>query len=147
VAKTIVRHTNLYTYAQINYPRNVTWTLGGSADFFENSVDRDQFNPEIRAHLEPYSCYRVARGCIQGFERTLISSQTLEPTQVAGFNQFVDDVEGTESWRYGIAIDQKFSTVVYAGVEASKRRWKYLFHPLALHFRDQPSRLGRKFGP
>jgi hypothetical protein len=51
----------------------------------------------------------------------LITNQTLEPTQVAGFNQFYDDIESTESWRYGIAVDQKFSQTLFGGLEFSRR--------------------------
>jgi len=32
--------------------------------------------------------------------------QTLEPTQVAGFNQFFEDAGGTTSWNYGFGVDQ-----------------------------------------
>jgi outer membrane receptor protein involved in Fe transport len=51
----------------------------------------------------------------------LISDQTLEPTQVSGFNQFFDDLNGTEAWRYGGAIDQKFTRTLYGGGEFSYR--------------------------
>ena len=54
-------------------------------------------------------------------KRSLITDQTLEPTQVAGFNQFFDDINSTESWRYGAAIDQKFSQTIFGGIEFSKR--------------------------
>ena len=54
-------------------------------------------------------------------KRTLIADQTLEPTQVAGFNQFFDDVNLTESWRYGVALDQKFTGHLFGGFEFSKR--------------------------
>lgn len=47
------------------------------------------------------------------------TDQTLEPTQVAGFNQFYDDFNGTEAWKYGAAVDQKFSASIYGGVEFS----------------------------
>jgi len=40
---------------------------------------------------------------------------------VAGFNQFFDDINGTTSWRYGGAIDQKFTKNVFAGVEYTAR--------------------------
>jgi hypothetical protein len=53
--------------------------------------------------------------------RTLLTDQTLEPTQVAGFNQFFDDNPGTRAWRYGGAIDQKLRNDLFAGVEFSKR--------------------------
>src|SRR5262249_8890971 len=60
-------------------------------------------------------------------KRTLITQQTLEPTQVAGFNQFFDDADLTEAWRYGGAIDQKFTTTLFGGVELSKRTLKVPF--------------------
>jgi hypothetical protein len=65
------------------------------------------------------------------FKRTLITNQTLEPTQVAGFNQFFDDVDATKSWRYGAAIDQKLFKNLYGGIEYSRRKLDvpYLFSP------------------
>ena len=51
----------------------------------------------------------------------MITSQTLEPTQVAGFNQFFDDLESTDVWSYGIALDHKFSARLYGGVEYNRR--------------------------
>ena len=60
-------------------------------------------------------------------KRTLVTDQTLEPTQVAGFNQFFDDVNGASSWRYGVGIDQKFGRDVFAGAEFSKRDVKSPF--------------------
>jgi hypothetical protein len=50
-------------------------------------------------------------------KRTLVTDQTLEPTQVTGFNQFYDDFNGTEAWRFGGAVDQKFSPDIYGGAE------------------------------
>ena len=44
-----------------------------------------------------------------------------KPTQVAGFNQFFDDINGTDAWHYGGAIDQQFSRDIYSGVEFTKR--------------------------
>jgi len=119
-----IRHTNLYVYSQLNFPENVAWTLGGSADFFEGGLldlDRDQVNPKfgLTWNLLPSTTLRAA--VFRTLKRTLISSQTLEPTQVAGFNQFFDDPEGTKAWRYGIAIDQKFSPALYGGAEFSVR--------------------------
>ena len=54
-------------------------------------------------------------------KRTLITDQTLEPTQVAGFNQFFDENNATDAWRYGGAIDQKFTQSIYGGVEFTYR--------------------------
>jgi predicted Zn-dependent protease len=41
--------------------------------------------------------------------------QTLEPTQVSGFNQFYEDPGGTESWNYGVGFDQQFLSKVFFG--------------------------------
>ena len=57
-------------------------------------------------------------------KRTLLTDQTLEPTQVAGFNQFYDDFNGTDSWVYGGAVDQKFLTNLYGGAELVYRDQK-----------------------
>jgi hypothetical protein len=40
---------------------------------------------------------------------------------VAGFNQFYDDPDATETWVYGAALDQKFSKNIYGGVEFVRR--------------------------
>ncbi len=54
-------------------------------------------------------------------KRTLITDQTVEPTQVAGFNQFFDETSATDYWVYGGAIDQKFTQSIYGGAELTYR--------------------------
>jgi hypothetical protein len=54
-------------------------------------------------------------------KRPFAANQTIEPTQVAGFNQFFDDVDGTDAWRFGVALDHRFSERIFAGLEASYR--------------------------
>jgi len=65
-----------------------------------------------------------AGGGIQTFKRTLLTNATLEPTQVAGFNQFYDDFDGVDAWKYGVALDQKILKNLFGGVEASMRDMK-----------------------
>jgi hypothetical protein len=120
--KSEIRHTDLYLYSQIFCPGNFKLTLGASADFFEGGiVDRHQFNPKLGVIWNPCSITTLRGSVFRTFKRTLITDQTLEPTQVAGFNQFFDDGEGTESWRYGVAIDHKFSQKIFGGLEYSER--------------------------
>jgi tetratricopeptide (TPR) repeat protein len=122
------RHINAYLYSYINVLKDVTFTLGASGDFFKTdsaaSESRDQFNPKfgITWNALPDTTLRAA--IFRGFKRTLLTNQTLEPTQVAGFNQFYDDSESTESWRYGIAVDQKLSRTLFGGAELSRRDLK-----------------------
>jgi hypothetical protein len=73
------------------------------------------------------------------------SGQTIEPTQVAGFNQLFDDPLGTKTRRWGVGIDQKFPNPFFAsdtlllGAEWSQRQ---LAVPLAVG--DQSFQLGWK---
>jgi tetratricopeptide (TPR) repeat protein len=123
VSETDIRHTVLYLYSQIHYPRNVTLTVGASGDFYRNDFlgDRDQLNPKMGVSWTPVPSTTLRAAVFRTLKRQLVNDQTLEPTQVAGFNQFFDDAEGTRSWRYGAAVEHAFSENVYGGVEYSRR--------------------------
>lgn len=132
ITETDIHHTNFYTYSYINYPERFTWIFGGSADLLDGAVvDKDQFNPKFGFIWNPYSATTLRASGFRTLQRTLISSQTIEPTHVAGFNQFFDDGEGVDAWRYGIAADQKFSGNLYGGVELSRRDMEvpYEYYP------------------
>jgi hypothetical protein len=130
-----IDHTNAYVYGYISILRNVTITLGGSGDLFRGneavnnlvSDDTDQFNPKFGIVWNPFPGTTLRAAIFRVFKRTLITDQTLEPTQVAGFNQFFDDITGTDAWRYGVALDQKVTTRLFAGMEFSKRDLDVLF--------------------
>lgn len=47
--------------------------------------------------------------------------QTLEPTQVAGFNQFYSDTGGTWSRNYGVGVDQTFARNIFGGLSLLRR--------------------------
>jgi tetratricopeptide (TPR) repeat protein len=47
--------------------------------------------------------------------------QTLEPTQVSGFNQFFDDPGGTSSVNYGVGLDQRFARSIFFGFSVLRR--------------------------
>ncbi|HWO41111.1 MAG TPA: TonB-dependent receptor [Candidatus Eisenbacteria bacterium] len=122
---TDLKHTNVYLYLHLNAVRNVTFTLGASGDFTDGeSPDvsgNRQFNPKFGITWNPLPNTTLRAAAFRTLKRTLITDQTLEPTQVAGFNQFFDDANGTRAWRYGAAIDRKFTRTLFGGVEFSKR--------------------------
>jgi outer membrane receptor protein involved in Fe transport len=123
-----VRHTNLYLYAYPRYPQSLTWTIGASADFLSGAiVDRNQFNPKAGVIWNPLPGTAIRAAAFRVLKRLLINDQTLEPTQVAGFNQFFDDPEGTSAWNYGVAVDQKFSPEAYVGMEYAWRNLEVPF--------------------
>ncbi len=122
VEKSEITHMNAYAYSQVKAREDVTITLGLSGDNFEGGiVDSDQLNPKLGLMWTPLKKTTVRAAAFRTFERTLITNQTVEPTQVAGFNQFFEDGEGTDATRYGVALDQKISSSLYAGIELSKR--------------------------
>ncbi|PWT70594.1 MAG: hypothetical protein C5B46_09225 [Proteobacteria bacterium] len=118
------RQSNAYAYFTGTYPKFATWTLGASYD--DVSDQQIQFassgwSPKLglQLQLSPYAQIRLA-----GFEtmkRALVASQTIEPTQVAGFDQFYDDPNGTKAHRTAAAIDFRTSGRVYFGAEVTRR--------------------------
>ena len=65
-------------------------------------------------------------------KRTLTASQTIERTEVGGFNQFFDDPEGTKAWRYGIGVNHFLSKNTNMGLEFSRRELGYHINLLIL---------------
>jgi tetratricopeptide (TPR) repeat protein len=124
-----IDHYNLYLYSYIKPLENLIITIGASGDFFERDekgrddrdLDEEQFNPKFGITWNPVPSTTLRGAVFRAFKRTLITDQTLEPTQVAGFNQFFDDLNATKAWHYGAAVDQKFSQSIYGGAEFSYR--------------------------
>ena len=120
-----VKHTNIYLYSYINFLKSMIITLGASGDFFDSAVsgteDRNQINPKFGVTWNPITSATFRGAAFRTLKRTLITDQTLEPTQVAGFNQFYDDATSTDTWLYGAGYDQKLSKRLYGGLEFLKR--------------------------
>ena len=118
------RHLNAYAYGTLQLPGNAKAILGASYDSIDGllaSETRHQFNPKLGLIWNVTPATTVRAAAFRVLKRTLITNQTLEPTEVAGFNQFYDDANFTESRRYGVAVDQKVSATMFGGLEASKR--------------------------
>ncbi|MFO7556746.1 MAG: TonB-dependent receptor [Desulfobacterales bacterium] len=119
-----IDHYNIYLYSYIRPIEKLMVTVGASGDFYDQDDkkgdqdrDEDQFNPKIGVTWNPFDGTTVRGAVFRTFKRTLITDQTLEPTQVAGFNQFFDDGIATDAWVYGSGVDQKLSQNTYAGAE------------------------------
>ena len=115
--------TSAYLYTNFHYPRNTNITLGLSHDFIKEGVDfrSGHVNPKFgfQWNITPSTRFRLA--WFQTVKSALVANQTLEPTQVAGFNQLFDDVNGTRARRMGVGLDTRFGGNLFAGVEASER--------------------------
>jgi outer membrane receptor protein involved in Fe transport len=87
----------------------------------------DQFNPKVGVIWNPFPNTTIRGAVFRTYKRILLTDQTLEPTQVAGFNQFFDEFVATDAWRWGVAIDQKLLSSLFAGAEFANRWFDYPF--------------------
>jgi hypothetical protein len=122
---TSITASNAYAYGYFTPVDNFTAIVGVSGDFIDGESpeidDENEYNPKVGFTWKPFAGTTIRAAGFQTLRRTLISDQTLEPTNVAGFNQFYDDIIGTKAKRYGGAVDQKVGDRVFLGVEYSER--------------------------
>ncbi|WP_347987836.1 FecR domain-containing protein [Methylomonas sp. AM2-LC] len=122
-----LKRANFYNYSKIYLPEKFTLTLGFSVDWY-NNLPTDQtedklslLNPKFGLMWSPNNATTFRTAFFRASSIARNFSQTIEPTQVAGFNQFFDDILGTISWRSGFGVDHKFSNNFSSGLEFSKR--------------------------
>jgi tetratricopeptide (TPR) repeat protein len=122
-----------YVYKYFNGIPNFNWTLGLSYASLEEfrGFDVSKVNPKFGLQVDITDFLRLRAAWFETVKTALVANQTLEPTQVAGFNQFFDDINGSQSQREGIGLDFDFSrfvnyskNVIYGGVEYSERELK-----------------------
>ena len=147
----VIKQVGGYAYGTIPLSTTVLVTLGLSIERFENvrtsqSFKSNQVDPKLGViwALSRFTTIRAAG--LRTLKRSQLVNQTLEPTHVAGFNQFFDDINGTDAKQYGIGVDHKISASWLAGLELLRRdldvpvsselieRQKQKFHRAYLNF-------------
>ena len=118
------RQSNGYGYFNFPFPKPAIWTLGMSYD--DVSDEQSQFhstgwNPKIGLELQVSPFAKVRMAGFQTMKPALVASQTIEPTQVAGFDQFYDDPNGTKARRAGVGVDLNTGSRVFFGGEVTRR--------------------------
>ena len=110
----------LYVYLPVT---GVDWIVGAAYDSVRQhqGVDEEQLSPKLGVVWQARPSTQLRAAAFRTLRRRFLQDQTIEPTQVAGFNQFFDDQLGTDAWRYGIGLDHRFGTALEGGVETSKR--------------------------
>ena len=112
-----------YGYANIKWPENLIWTVGLSYQSDENpTLDLNELNPKLGVQWAINDHLSLRAAAFQVVRRSAYAiEQTIEPTQVAGFNQFFDDFIMTVSKNYGLGLNIRFSNQLYGGLEAVRR--------------------------
>ena len=145
--------TRLYVYGNIMPSPRVIGTVGFSYQQYDhnqvstfndfsafplitqvtarNSFDIDEFNPKLGLRVAATDDVEFRAAYFEVVKPPLSSNRTLEPTQVAGFNQFFDDPNGTKSKRYGVGVDARLNPAFIYGVEITKREVEWLINPSA----------------
>lgn len=115
-----------YFYSNINILKNLSGTVGLSFDSFVNRdvnnwLSINQFSPKIGLNwtINKYLSLRLAG--FQSVKTGIAVNQILQPVQIAGFNQFFDDINGTRATQYAVGLDTHFQDNLYFGVETYKR--------------------------
>ena len=166
--QTQTHHYTGYVYSKLYLLPNLTTILGLSFDSLNNSlisfdsfkkysdgfierqessptlIKRQQFNPKFGIIWNPVKSLTLRGAVFRTLKRQLAANQTIEPTQVAGFNQFVDDNNGTTAWRYGFGLDYNHNNTLFMGGEVSWRETKQPFTSngvLSNQTRDESSHL------
>lgn len=115
---------NGYGYLKLRTAGPVEFVFGGAVEDAEVPVGllppRDsviqavdlpftetEFSPKVGVTATFATGTTLRAGVYRRLAPFLGRLQTLEPTQVAGFNQFFDDRGGTVSWNYGVGVDQQ----------------------------------------
>ena len=114
---------SVYAYSQLRPADNVTFTAGMSVDSLSSDIDDStQVNPKVGVVWNPVPPTTLRAAVFRTLRRPLVSGQSIEPTQVAGFNQLFDDAGiGADTWRYGAAVDQRLPGNLYVGGEFARR--------------------------
>jgi tetratricopeptide (TPR) repeat protein len=144
-----VEHSNGYVYSQTRVSDRGAAVFGLSVDKINApQADITQFNPKLGLAWNVGYGLTLRAAAFRGLSRDLVNNQTIEPTQVAGFNQFFDDPIGTDVTSYGIGIDEAFSHRLFAGAQVVKRDLTipyFLGSTSNRAFADAMERLGRAY--
>jgi hypothetical protein len=117
-------HDQGYVYGLMDLvPSRVSVQVGASIDRVRDAgVSLQRLSPKlgITVRLNPETTVRAAAA--RGVKRTLTANQTLEPTQLAGFNQFFDDFSGARWTLFALGLDRRVGSKSACGGALMTRR-------------------------
>ncbi len=104
--ETDITHGRGYLYGNLDLSDRLVATLGLAYDDFDESPLRDHnLSPKAGLRWRASERLELRAAAFQTVKPPLVNNRTIEPTQIAGFNQFFDDINATKSRRYGFALD------------------------------------------
>lgn len=117
-----IRDTRGYLYTTTSVNDASQLVLGLAVDKLDNPRrNGTEFNPKVGLSWQAGPQTRIRAAALRTVALPVAAKRTLEPSQVAGFNQFFDDPDGSISDRYGLGLDHRFTDALYAGAEITRR--------------------------
>ncbi len=117
-----VKQDNAYVYANLQPHRSLIATLGYSRDTFKDEVvNLRRWNPKFGFVWQAQDWLTLRAATFRTLKRTVVVDQTIEPTQIAGFNQFFDDANGTKTRAEAGAIDFQIGPRWRGTIQGSRR--------------------------
>lgn len=113
---------NLYLYTQLDLPDQVNLTLGMSYENYEStSVDLERTSPKLGITWEPRKGLSLRAAYMESLVRPQFLDQTIEPTQVAGFNQLLFIGQGADIEQFGIGINAKLKHAISVAADYTRK--------------------------
>jgi len=115
---------NAYIYNNISLNSDINLLLGLSYDDIERESPKrttEEVNPKLGLTWDVSQALRLRLAAFEAVKRNLVANQTIEPTEIAGFIQFYDDINDSKSTVYGLGIDGHPSSRIYTGIELQQR--------------------------
>jgi Flp pilus assembly protein TadD len=118
-----------YVYTYIKPFDSLTSTLGLSYDNYNNDDPKkplhiNQFSPKLGLQWQIFKNTTLRLAALQSVKAPIVNNQVLQPTQLAGFSQYYDDLNGTRSTQYSVGLDSRFGNNFFMGAEAQARDLK-----------------------
>lgn len=113
----------MYAYSRIQLHKRFLLTAGLSADSlrYDDQLEEDQVNPKLGATWQVGERTTFRAAAFRCRSKTFAFAQTIEPTQVAGFNQFYDDPLLSDVRQYGAGVDHQFGPDLSVGMAHTQR--------------------------
>ncbi|GAA3961085.1 TonB-dependent receptor domain-containing protein [Allohahella marinimesophila] len=120
---TRVQQDNAYTYLTAHALTDISLQLGLALNRLTSDDDSDlrQWSPKFGVVYSPAPTLDFRLAAFRTFRREPVAKQTIEPTSIAGFNQFEDDFDTADAKNYGLGVDARTGPATFTGVQLMLR--------------------------
>ena len=119
---------NAYVYGVYHWGPPLDVTLGIGYEDYDNDSDVDDYSfnevtPKFGVNWRPLNWMTLRAAAYKGVKHVLAANQTIEPTNVAGFNQLFDEFDGSVIESYNAAVDLSGENL-FGGMAVASRESK-----------------------